>query len=194
MFIFFLTDVSKEKAGPRPQVFVPATELLKPEQYWFENKTSLDKQILFNALLFDFADYLQTEFYKNNLTKEMIVRFESANENINFGQLTILNVKSSSYLEQIFQNSFDEYILNLDDLKIKEIKNRWIKKNFSDIQENSKTALLIADGLDSKSPKSEKYLQDYQKLFNAKLSDFEEITKNINFEEILKMYSQDIKR
>lgn len=53
----------------------------------------------------------------------MIVRFDSANENINFVQLTILNVKSSSYLEQIFQNSFDEYILNLNDLKIKEIKN-----------------------------------------------------------------------
>lgn len=190
----FLTDVSKEKAGPRPQVLIPTTEFLDPAQYWFEDKTSLDKQILFNALLFDFADYLQTEFYKNTLTKEMIVRFDSANENINFVQLTILNVKSSSYLEQIFQNSFNEYILNLNDLKIKEIKNRWIKKNFSDIQENSKTALLIADGLDSKSPKPEKYLQDYQKLFNANLSDFEEIAKSINFEEVLKMYSQDTKR
>ena len=190
----FLTDVSKEKAGPRPQVLIPTTEFLDPAQFWIKNESGNDKEPLFNALMNDFCGILQEKCDNVVQKQNMIVMNQACDSNIPFAQITILNVKNSTTVEDIFSKAFFEYKENLDEQTVKRIKANWIKKYLSRLQTNNGTSLAIKAGLDSAEAVPDKYILDYEKVMNASVEDFSEVFENFDFNNALKLYSADTKK
>lgn len=190
----FLTDVSKEKAGPRPQVLIPTTEFLDPAQYWITNNAASKNEAVFNAVLNDFAVMLQSECDKINQVQKMIVMTQAADCYLNCGTITFLNVKNSSTIESIYQKVFDEYKEDFGIEHVKRIKNNWIKKYMSQIHTNTQTSLSIKSGLDSASEDPEKYIKDYSLVMNSTPEDFKACLEDFNFDSILRLYSNDTKR
>ena len=190
----FLTDVSKEKAGPRPQVLIPTTEFLDPAQFWIKNESGSDKEAVFNALMNDFCGILQEKCDNVVQKQNMIVMNQACDSNIPFAQITILNVKNSTTVEDIFSKAFFEYKENLDEQTVKRIKANWIKKYLSRLQTNNGTSLAIKAGLDSAEAVPDKYILDYEKVMNASVEDFVEVFESFDFNNALKLYSADTKK
>ena len=190
----FLTDVSKEKAGPRPQVLIPTTEFLDPAQFWVTNTNSGNTDVVFNALLNDFAITLQKECDKVEQKQKMIVMTQSADSFITAGTITFLNVKTASVIDDIYMKVFEEYKADLNEETIKRIKNNWIRKYMSDAFVNSQTCLYIKDSLDFSDADPEKYVKDYQYLMKAEIDEFKKVFDDFNFNSILHLYSNDTKR
>lgn len=190
----FLTDVSKDKAGPRPQVLIPTTEFLDPAQYWFYNSSEEESSPLFNAVLFDFADYLESKVSQVEQTQKMLVRYQPYSVDVPFGTVTVLNLKNVSTLESIYLEAYDNYAQQIDDDKIMQIKAGWIKKQLSGSQTNNGIALLIRDGLSRATPDPEAYIKDYSKVMDSGVEAYRSVFEDFEFGRSFRFYSTDTKK
>lgn len=188
----FLTDVPKEKAGPRPQILIPTTEFLDPAQFWIYN-AELDNTI-FNAMLFDFADYLEKKCQNMEQQKKVVVRAEGAGPEMPFGILTIYNVKGISVIEQKYKEALVEYINAGGENSIKRAKNNWIKTSLEGTLTNYGSCMLLRDYCENDTEKWYEIAEDYTKIVNMNGDTLKILAPIFNLDSVYKFYSADTKK
>ncbi|MDE5579793.1 MAG: hypothetical protein K2I95_00025, partial [Treponemataceae bacterium] len=212
----FLTDISADKAGPRPAVLVPTTEFHDPVQFWIRApKIFEDDATIFDALILELEAQCKKIAAQNFAGIE--VRLENRSALVSFGAITFFNVKKISdadfilkrALEQLRENLFsnsNESSNNADSDFQKEeffnqMKAHWIKARYSESHKNAETIAHLAreasiarlsDGEPSKADIS--FVREYETVALCENERFREIWKKYFEEPPFKLYSLDSKK
>lgn len=205
----FLTDVSKEKAGPRPAILIPTTDFSDPVQIWTKvDAKKISEKEIFNALCFKLKEYIELEIHSNKKYTGISVQLKSADNFVNAGIFSFINVKNTYLADELYKETSQKLILDLENENIlfnekpetnlkllSEIKNSWILETLFSSETNRGTVLLIKNGLDSSEKNPTQYLESYKNVMNASISDFTEIAKKyFAMSPILTLYSADSKK
>lgn len=188
----FLTDVSREKAGPRPLVLVPTKEFLDPAQFWISCNDNNISQ--FNSVLLDFALIVEKKCNDVLQEQKMIVKTQLATKDVPFGVITILNVKNVSTIELIYKESYEEYLKLISDEKLQKIKSTWKKNYYNSSMTNFGMSLLLYQNSFCQSEFKNELFLEYEKVLNLKVEDVQKIFLDFEFEKNYKFYSQDTKK
>lgn len=189
----FFTDVSREKAGPRPQVLIPTTEFLDPVQFWIKNNSD-DDNYLFNCVLYQAADFLEKECALVEQKQPMLVKVSPASKEIPFGVITVLNVKSLDKISELFEKAVIDTKEKIISDDIEEMKSLWIARTFSGIEENYETNSIIKKYIEFNPEDFSFYLDEYDSLMKITspfLMPFVELFQNEN---IFRVISNDTKK
>ncbi|MGN0739234.1 MAG: insulinase family protein [Treponema sp.] len=190
----FLTDVSKEKAGPRPQVLVPTTDFLDPAQFWIFNEYGDENTELFNAVVYDFVSFVDRKCSEFDLKQKMIVMKEGASKSVPYAVITILNVKDISTVESVLKTALDEYTADLTEDSLLRIKSLWIKEALAPTATNLGTCLLLKKYIEENSADIFGYLNDYEKVNSLTVPQVQQILSSLELENVYKFYSADTKK
>ncbi|MBQ0163164.1 MAG: insulinase family protein [Treponema sp.] len=188
----FMTDVPKEKAGPMPAVLIPTTEFLDPAQYWIYN-AELDNTV-FNAMLYDFADFLEKKCQSIEQQKKVVVRAEGATPEMPFGILTIYNVKSVSIIEKAYKEALSEYTGDGGENSIIRAKVNWTMTLFGNAFRNEGACMLLRDYCEDDTEGWGDIGGDYNKISNMNADTLKIISPIFNLDSVYKFYSADTKR
>ena len=185
----FLTDIPAEKAGPQPAVLIPTTEFLDPVIYTNNAPQAGTKQAaLYNALL----NYIAGCLEKTNPTNINFPR-----KGINFGSLIIQNVAHTRELDSQYKTVIQTITDQLDHIQsneriVRDIKNSWIQKQMTQSGSDTGTALLIQQGLELfEEPEPLWYLEEYNYIMTATVSDFQQIIEYFPVIPPSRIYSAD---
>lgn len=190
----FLTDVSKEKAGPRPQVLIPTTDFLDPAQFWIFNEYGEENTALFNAVVYDFVSFVSRKCSEFDAKQKMIVMKDGASKSLPYAVITVLNVKDVATVEGVLKTAFDEYTRDLTEESLLRIKSLWIKEFLSPTESNRGTCLLLKNYIEEDSTDIFGYLNDYSKVNALTVSQISQILPSLDLENIYKFYSADTKK
>lgn len=188
----FMTDVPKEKAGPRPAVLIPTTEFLDPAQFWIFN-AELDNSV-FNAVLFDFAEFLEDKCQTIEQQKKVVVRAEGAGPDMPFGILTIYNVKSVSVIENIYKEALSEYFDAGEENFIKSARLNWIKTKLAGTTSNYGECMLLREYCEYNESGWLEIAEDYEKIRNMNADTLKILSPVFNLDSVYKFYSADTKK
>lgn len=178
----FFTDVSADKAGPRPAILVPTTDFSDPLLFMLETPdiSSTDNAI-FNALLYFLKDSLQKKLEEFGQEAKVF----PADSDLPYARIVITKVKHYLQTEKIYEQAIKEIsqelkkIINTDthgfkDLEkddfLSELENQWIINELEKTSTNEGTAFLIQKGLSSGNP--ELYLDQYEAVSKATAEDY----------------------
>ncbi|MBQ7159366.1 MAG: insulinase family protein [Treponema sp.] len=200
----FLTDISADKAGPRPAVLVPTKNFNDPTLYCIPSPDLSSTDIaLFNALLYEIAERMQTK-----LGGDIKLRTDIPDYDFPFARLYAQNVTQISkidnaYLETIAELTEDlqtlvnaKHIGVIDtekDRLLATMENRWLMNTLSATGTALGTAELIQTG--TSFGKASLYLDQYSAVDKAKAEDYFILMK-FYFADIpdFRVYSIDSKR
>lgn len=149
----FMTDISAEKAGPRPLVLVPTTNFSDPAQYWLPSpKPASPDFAVFNALVHTLRSRLEKKVAA--ISTDMSVRAEAATYAMQAAAITITHVDSTNQIDKLYEETVAQILQNAQDAETflqlaEELKNNWVLAALSGTQTNRGTALLIHEGLES---------------------------------------------
>lgn len=155
----FLTDISADKAGPRPAVLVPTTEFYDPVQFWIRSpKIFEDDAAIFDALILELEAQCKKIAAQNFAGTES--RLEERSALVSFGAITLFNVKKISDAEIILKKSLEQLRENLfadsdnpsndadsdspEEDFFNRMKARWIKARYGESHENAVTIARLA--------------------------------------------------
>lgn len=189
----FLTDVSRDKAGPRPEVLIPTTEFLDPCQYWINYDSELSSLSEFNALLLDFADYLQKKCHENENTAKIVVKADYALPGIPFGVVTFTNVRDVASLENMYAEALAEYEAENSALCASRCKNAWIRNYLEPTLSNAGTCRLIEGYICENIDNFDGYVNDYKSVHTMDDEKIRNILPLFEGEKVFKVYSADTK-
>lgn len=204
----FLTDISADKAGPRPAVLIPTTDFADPVQYWFGAPQDEKEAAIFDALLLKLRSICQTSFKSSDRYKKMSARIEEKSPLVDFGAITIFNVQYVSDADAIMQASLTQLREELSENTSEEgghnaaldkIKSLWLKKTFEGEDKNLAAAQSMARKLDSARAQGQSfYIQDavsgdYKTVTTASANDFLAVY-DACFEKYCKFYSDAAKK
>ncbi len=206
----FLTDVSKEKAGPRPAVLIPTTDFSDPVQFFIQSPEN--NKAAFDASLLYLKEKLLKKINSDERYKGMSVQIKEKEVPVNFGILTFINVKHTELTDGLFEDAILQIKeeLKADGEKASfEIKTLWASQYFEDASSNYGMTLFIRNSIDQTRAdaefnqtdfsvsdfNAENLLYDYKKISECAAEDFINIFEEY-FEngQILKLYSADSKR
>lgn len=188
----FMTDIPKEKAGPMPAVLIPTTEFLDPAQYWIYN-AELDNTV-FNAMLYDFAEFFEKKCQSIEQQKKVIVRVEGAGPDMPFGILTIYNVKSVSIIEKTYKDALVEYINAGRENSIESAKLNWIMTQFDGTVSDYGACMLLRDYCEKETSGWKEIAEDYERIKNMNEDTLEILSPVFDINSIYKFYSADTKK
>ncbi len=204
----FFTDISKDKAGPRPAVLIPTTDFSDPLLYMFESPdlTSTDCA-LFNALLLEAGDRLQKKLIKAG-NPEQIVKVSLPDSDLPYGQIVVTKIKHTSQTDSLYSQVVAELeedlkkLINKDttgfietekDPLLADIEDKWILRELDKTWDNPGTVALIQRG--KASGNSCLYLDSYEAVSKATAEDYYIICKSFLPElPVLRIYSKDSSR
>ena len=198
----FLTDIPAEEAGPQPAVLIPTTEFLDPVMYVMEAPEFGTKEsALFTALL----KYLEIPLQKaidNNSRLENTTVMTRLPENVtNFGTLIFVNVKHTKEIDSIYKSVIQKLIKDLSSPTtgksiVQEIKNYWSLEEMKDTTTTAGTAALMAKGFEQfpENPAPSFYLEQYNTIQSATVSDFAKILEMFPTIPDLRVYSTDSRK
>ena len=208
----FLTDVSADKAGPRPAVLVPTTDFADPAQYWFCAPKDEKEAALFDALMARLCAICKKIFEETPRYQKMTARLEEKSPLVSFGVITIFNVQYISDADAAMQKALEKLkeeifegtgqggdFLAQNPAALDGIKNLWLKSAYENADQNLEAAKAIAKMLDSARAKSEALdlqsalVAGYESVTQASAADFAELYKK-SFEKFFKFYSADAKK
>ena len=189
----FLTDVSREKAGPRPEVLIPTTEFLDPAQYWIFNDSKKRNTAQFNAILYDFAEQLQNKFREKETTEKIIVKVEPSTYEIPFGVITFTNVRRVFDVEDAYAACLKEFSEYLNGENARHSKDVWIKTYLEPTLSNLGTCMLIRKCLKSEDADPEQYIEDYKAVSELDEDEIRTILELFEINSVFKIYSADTK-
>lgn len=206
----FLTDVSAEKAGPRPAVLIPTTDFADPAQYWFCAPQSPKEAALFDALMTALLCKLQKVFAASERYQKMTARIEEKSPLVAFGAITIFNVQYVSDADAAMQKALAQLRQDLEgganpnggkNPALDAIKSEWLKAAFEGADQNSAAAKMIAQKIDQERVRlggqnfdaQEAILADYEAATQADAQDFLAVYESC-FEKRWKFYSADAKK
>ncbi len=187
----FLTDISADKAGPKPAVLIPTTRFLDPITFIFASpKATLEESARFNALGHEIARRMQEKAQKKeNSTR---VKFVPQSAAFLFSRLVALNATKTGEIDRIFlecvsdlQNELEKIIREeneflsesgsrLIDLKknatISKIESAWLLNTLNEESSAEKIATLIQEGI--MLGREDLYLFDYASIDSASAADY----------------------
>lgn len=197
----FLTDIPAEKAGPMPAVLIPTTSFVDPVLYVFESPNKGTKQsALFNALIYYLEDRLNSAVQSNSQLKDSKVSITPARSGMDAAVVVVQNVEHTKAMDSLMTLVIEQ--IN-SDLKngagtnlATQIKDSWLTKTLSQTETNSGTAILMQEGLEffPYEPKPALYLEEYNYIQKAELSDFIEAMKFFPSKPQLIIYSKEGKK
>ena len=200
----FLTDISADKAGPRPAVLVPTKNFNDPTLYCIPapDLSSTDLA-LFNALLYEISRRMQAK-----IGADIQIRTDIPDYDFPFARLYAQNVKQiskidSAYLETIAGVTDDlQTLVNAENIGVIDtekdrmlatMENNWLMNTLSATGTARGTAELIETG--ASFGKATLYLDQYAAVDKAKAEDYFILMK-FYFADIpdFRVYSIDSKR
>lgn len=187
----FFSDVSSDKAGPRPEVLVPTKNFSDPVLYIIAPPApgSTDAP-LFDALLFELSNRLQKA-----TGQKMTVKTTAPSFDLPFAQICITNVAKISAADTLYAKCVEELIRDLNalitvPLKVTEsgetdmsgrfplltqIQGRWMLRELSETGSAGGTAKLICLGSLYGNP--QKYLDEYELISSADVTLYSKTAK-----------------
>ena len=175
----FLTDISADKAGPRPAVLIPTTDFADPVQYWFNAPQSQKERALYDALFVELHSLCQAAFASSDRYQKMSARIEERSPLVDFGAITFFNVQYVSDADAILDQALERLKEELSQSQepgqgaaLDKIKSLWLVKAFEGADQNLNAARLMAKKID--------LARAQEKEFDAKNSqadDYEAVTK-----------------
>uniref|UniRef100_UPI00298E2935 insulinase family protein n=1 Tax=Treponema sp. TaxID=166 RepID=UPI00298E2935 len=186
----FLTDVSREKAGPRPQVLIPTTEFLDPAQFWIYNEAGKENQAKFNAVVFDFAKFLQAKLSEAEATAKVIVKVQVERGEVPFAVLTFLNVKKVSSIENVYQQALKDYAELLSEQSCASAIELWIKNELEDTLTNRGMCFLMSRGI-FEDENSAKFVKDYTSVHDISIESMQNVVAALELDKVYRFYSAD---
>ena len=200
----FLTDISKDKAGPRPAVLVPTTKFLDPVLFCLPAPDLAGTDCaLFNALLIELAKRMEKELAQKSPETKVLASLPE-NE-IPFARLTITNVESTNAVDTAYKKSISsikkelarqtelktEGVIDLEKTDLLAgLENNWIMEVLSQAASQTGTARLIQSGKIQDNPQL--YLNQYEAVSKAEAEDYMRLAeKYLTESSPLRLYSKD---
>lgn len=203
----FLTDISKDKAGPRPAVLIPTTKFLDPILYCLPSPdlASVDCA-LFDAILIELARRMEARLAEKY--PEMKVKALLPENDLPFARIVVTSVEHTAEVDSVYADSISsikkdisreieiktEGVIDLEksDL-LARLENNWLMAVISGAGSQEGTARLIQSGEIQKNPKL--YLEQYAAIARAKPEDYFLIAESYFAEKApLRLYSKDSKK
>ena len=197
----FLTDIPAEKAGPMPAVLVPTKEFIDPVIYVFQTpEAGTKKSAIFDALLYYIENRLNLALQNNSTLKDAKAFVTPAKSSMEAATITIQNVSHTKAMDNLFYSLIEEISLELKQGAgtsiATQIKDTWIKQILSKTTTNTGNAILIQKGMEyfpfEQNPYL--YLEEYNHIQNAELSDFIDIMEYFPAKPQLIIYSKEGKK
>jgi len=202
----FLTDISKDKAGPRPAILVPTTKFLDPVLYCISSPDlSATDLALFDALLIEIGQRMEKTL--NKKYKETTVKIQIPENDLPFARLVVTKVEKTSEVDKIFTESISSLKKDISDLLeratdgvidleksdlLSTLENNWLMNVIGEAASQEGTARLIQIGEVQKNPRL--YLNQYEAISKAKAEDyFLILTSYFEHAKSLRLYSKDSK-
>ena len=203
----FLTDISKDKAGPMPAVLIPTTKFLDPLLYCFPTPDLNSTDIaLFDALLIEIANRMQCELAKKY--PETKVKALLSENDLPFARIFVTNIEHTAEVDALFTKTVQslkndislqmqiktEQVIDLEKNELfSSLENNWLMAVISGAGSQEGTARLMQSGEVQKNPKL--YLEQYQAISKAKTEDYFLIAESYFSEKPpLRIYSKDSKK
>ena len=181
----FFTDVSADKAGPRPAVLVPTTAFTDPVQYWFESPTPESADFaLFNALVYELGARMNDAARQRAETAAYRVVVTPADSATHAAVITIVNVTHRNAVDALYEHARTALVADLSEADAATataaIQSRWTLTALSGTTNNRGTAVLILSGLFANTAtdtydRATRYLTDYSELYAADAQTFLEV-------------------
>ena len=200
----FFTDVSADKAGPRPLVLIPTTDFSDPLLYLTESPDicSTDSA-LFNALL-----YLTGERLQSKVSAEQTVKVTAPDSDLPYAQIAVTKIKHTAQTDSLYEQTVSEITQELEELinskaeGVKELKkdellqqleDLWVLRELEKTSTNEGTAFLIQKGISAGNAAA--FLDLYTAVSRAQAEDYYLIYKSY-FSSVppLRLYSSDSKK
>ena len=203
----FLTDISKDKAGPMPAVLIPTTKFLDPILYCL-SAPDLDStdSALFNAILIELASRIEEKLSKKY--PETHAKPALADNDIPFARIVVTNVEHTAEVDSVWSDCVSSIKKNIAtqidiqtegviDLEKNELlahlENNWLMAVIAQAGSQEGKAKLIQRGEIQKNPKL--YLDQYEAVSKAKLEDYFLVAEKFFAEKApLTIYSKDSKK
>lgn len=201
----FFTDISADKAGPRPQILVPTTDFSDPLLYMLESPdASSTDTALYNALLRLLEKRLQEKVREYGQS----VKVSPPDSDLPYGRIVITKIKHIQETEKLYSQTVREILkeikdaVNVDSREFKELEKNgllreleslWVLNELEKTSSNEGTALLIQKGMAEDN--SFLYLDQYEAVSRATAEDYYIIFLTY-FPELprLRLYSADTKK
>ena len=177
----FLTDISADKAGPRPAVLVPTKNFNDPALYCIPAPDLSTTDIaLFNALFYEFAARLQ-----NKVGADIAIRTDIADYDIPFARLYAQNITQVAKVDAAYKETVAELTEDLQalvsaasagvidtqkDRLLAGMENRWLMHTLSGTGTALGTAELLQQGANYGHPAL--YLDQYAAVDAATAEDY----------------------
>ena len=203
----FLTDISKDKAGPMPAVLVPTTKFLDPLMYCFEcpDLSSTDVA-LFDSILIEIAAQMEEKLQKKY--PETKVRAILAENDLPFARIVVTNIEHTAGVDSLYEQCVSSVkqeissqieiqtdgVIDLEKSDVlAKLENNWLMAVISEAESQEGTAKLIQSGEIQKNPTL--YLSQYEAISKASLEDYFLIaTRYFDKQPPLRLYSKDSKK
>ncbi|WP_407429345.1 insulinase family protein [Treponema sp.] len=203
----FLTDISKDKAGPRPQILIPTTKFLDPVLYCFASPDlSSTDCALFNSILIEIAERMENILSKKY--PETKVKAKLPENDIPFARIVVTNVEHTSEIDSVYAQTVQSLktditkaisiqtggVIDLEKTELlSKFENNWLMRVIAQAENQTGTAKLIQTGEVQKNPKL--YLEQYAAIDKANPEDYFLITESYFTDKIpLALYSKDSKK
>ena len=199
-----MTDISKDKAGPRPAILIPTTKFLDPILYCLSAPPlSSTDCALFDALLVEIAERMEKFLQKKY--PEAKAKPQPPENDLPFARLVVVNVEHTAEVDLIWGEAISsikeelsalieiqtEGVIDLEksDL-LARLENNWLLHRISGAGSQAGTAKLIQIGEIQKNPKL--YLKQYEAISKARAEDYFLILESYFSEKAnLRLYSKD---
>lgn len=203
----FLTDISKDKAGPRPAVLIPTTKFFDPILYCLPSPDLASTDCaLFDALLIELARRMEAALSQKH--PEMKVKAQLPENDIPFARIVVTSVARTAEVDALYaqcvksiKNDISRQIeiqtegvidLEKTDL-LARLENNWLMAVISEAGSQEGTARLMQSGEIHKNPKL--YLEQYEAIAKAKAEDYFLIAESyFGTKAPLSLYSKDSKK
>ncbi len=206
----FFTDISADKAGPRPAILIPTTDFSDPLLYVLDAPdNSTTDSALFNALLYLLQNRLQKALdAQTSEQNNQLAKVTPADSDFPYAQVVITKIKHTSRTDSLYAKTVRSISTELKELinqdksealdtqkadLLVELENLWLLRELEKTSTTEGTAFLLHKGQMYGRPKL--YLEQYKAVSTANAEDFY-LVFNSYFQEspALKVYSADSKQ
>ena len=203
----FLTDISKEEAGPMPAVLIPTTKFLDPVLYCLPSPDlSSTDCALFDAILIELAQRMEARL--SSKYPETKVKALLPENDLPFARILVTSVEHTAEIDSVYSECISSIkkdisaqidiqtngVIDLEksDL-LASLENNWLMAVISKAGSQEGTARLMQSGEVQKNPRL--YLEQYQAISKAKIEDYYLIAESY-FDSLppLRLYSKDSKK
>lgn len=203
----FLTDISKEEAGPMPAVLIPTTKFLDPALYCLPSPDLASTDLaLFDALLIETA--VRMEARLSQKYPETKVKAQLPDNDLPFARIVVTSVEHTAQVDSAYSEAVSsikkdisreieiktEGVIDLEKTDLlARLENNWLMAVIGGAASQAGTARLMQGGEVQKNPKL--YLNQYQAVSKAKPEDYFLIAESYFDQKApLRLYSKDSKK